>query len=310
MPQGKSNKRGKIAVLCGGTSPEREVSLNTGRSVQKALTQAGFGADLLDWTEREVVEKHEILRDYDAVFIGYHGGAGEDGRVQAALELLGIGYTGSRPTACAIAMDKILSKRIFEQIGIPTPRWFAWEASFAPSVEELLRRCEFELPIVVKPPSQGSTVGITIARSNAQLAAGIKKARELEERILFEEFIPGREVTTAILEGEELPVVEIIPDGGFYDYEHKYTSGSSRYVVPAELPKRISDKLVHLGKKAFEALGLRHYGRVDFRLDGDKPFCLEVNALPGMTSLSLVPKAAAAAGIEFPELVGRIVKMV
>ena len=306
----RGNKPRKIAVLCGGTSPEVEVSRNSGRSILKALDEAGYEADILEWDERDIISKHEILRGYRAVFIGYHGGFGEDGHVQAALDMLGIGYTGSRPLACALAMDKIFSKRIFERADIPTPGWFAWEDDSRPRTDEIIEKCGFGLPIVIKPPNQGSTVGVTIARSETELADGIEKAREFEKRILFEEYIPGREVAVAILDGDvDLPVVEIVPEGGFYDYEHKYTSGSSRYIAPAELPKGVSDALIDYGKRAFDALGMRHYGRADFRLDGEKAFCMEVNSLPGMTSLSLVPMAAAAVGIGFAELIDRIVKM-
>ncbi|HHS50292.1 MAG TPA: D-alanine--D-alanine ligase [candidate division Zixibacteria bacterium] len=299
----------KVAVLCGGTSPERQVSLDTGASVLRALLNLGYDATLLDWPEGQIIERCEEIKIFDLVFIGYHGGFGEDGTVQSALELIGVPYTGSGAGACAVSMDKIYSKRIFEQAGIPTPAWFLWEEERAPSVKDALDNCTFGLPMVIKPPSQGSTVGITIAYSEAELERGVELAFQFGKKILFEDYIPGREVTVGILEGEELPVVEIVPKEGFYDYEHKYTSGATEYICPAKIPEETTREIGEMGRRAFQVLGLRHYGRADFRLDGDKPFCLEVNSLPGMTSLSLVPKAAAAVGIDFNRLIGKIVKM-
>lgn len=299
----------RIAILCGGISPERDVSLRTAVSVQGALIELGNCAEILDWPESAVVERYDELRGYDLVFVGYHGGAGEDGRVQSVLELLGIRYTGSGPSACAVSMDKIFSKRFFEQAGIPTPEWAVWERPQAPTVDEVVSLCGFGFPIVVKTPNGGSTVGISIANDRDELSAGIDVARGFEDRILFERFIPGRELTVAVLGGEGLPVVEIVPSGGFYDYQHKYTSGASEYICPADISGETARRLIDCGKRAFEVLGLRHYGRVDFRLDGESLYCLEANSLPGMTSLSLVPKAAAAVGISFVELIQRIIHM-
>jgi len=298
-----------IAVICGGTSSEREISMSSGAAIADALKKAGWKVEILDWAEKEIVYRCKELLEFDVVFIGYHGGAGEDGHVQAALELCDIPYTGSGPLASALAMDKIYSKRVFEQAGIPTARWFPWEGNTPPNAEQVRKSVGFDFPIVIKPAAEGSTVGVTIAKNTDELATGIEKARECGPRMLFEEYIPGREVTTAILEDVRLPVVEIIPEGGFYDYEHKYTKGASKYVAPAELAEEIADRLIDTGTKAFNLLGLKHYARLDFRLDGDNFYCLEANSLPGMTALSLVPMAARAVGIEFPELVDRIVRM-
>lgn len=303
----KNKPRGRIAVLGGGTSSERDVSLATGNAITDALAESGWDAVLLD--RPEGIVSREELGKYDVVFIAYHGGAGEDGRVQAVLELAGIPYTGSGPLSSGLAMDKILAKRIFQQAGIPTPEWILWEKKGFPTTEWVKKAAPFSLPIVVKPAAQGSTVGITIARDEKELSAGIRLASSLGPRMLFERYIPGREVAVAVLEGVRLPVVEIIPKEGFYDYEHKYTAGASEYIVPADLPRDVALRLNNIGHSAFDVIGLRHYGRVDFRLDGDRPYCLEANSLPGMTSLSLVPKAAGAVGIDFPELVDRIARM-
>jgi len=299
----------RIAAICGGTSSEREISLSSGKAIAKALNEAGWEADILDWPESAVVYRCNELKGYEVVFICYHGGAGENGRIQAVLDVAGIRYTGSGPLASALAMDKIQSKRLFEYSGIPTPKWFQWENREPPTAEHILDNADLDLPIVVKPASEGSTVGITIAKTENELASGIDAARKCGRRIFFEEYIPGREVTCAILDGVRLPVVEIVPEGGFYDYEHKYTKGASRYIVPAELEDDVSVKIIDIAMRAYNLLGLRHYARVDFRLNGFEPYCLEINSLPGMTSLSLVPMAAKALGIEFPELVDRIVRM-
>ncbi|MCK5833892.1 D-alanine--D-alanine ligase [bacterium] len=305
----KNNDIKKIAIVCGGTTSEREVSLNSSSSIKAALDTIGYEAVLLDWPESSVVDNSDELKKFDLVFIGYHGGPGESGLIQATLELAGIPYTGSAALACGISMDKIYSKRIFDQMEIPTPRWFAWEEKKAPSAKVVLNSSRLVFPIVVKTPNQGSTIGITIAKNSSELDVGIQAALAYEHRILFEEYIPGREVTSAILEGEQLPVVEIIPKDGFYDYKHKYTSGASEYVCPADISDEIAKRITDIGNRAFKALDLRHYGRVDFRLDGDMPYCLEVNSLPGMTSFSLVPKAAASVGITFTELLNRIINM-
>ena len=299
----------KIVVICGGTSSEREVSLSSGKAITESLQQKDWDAVMFDLTEREIIYRIEELSDYDLVFIAYHGGAGEDGRVQAVLDVARIPYTGSGPTASAMAMDKIISKRLFQQAGIPTPEWFAWELPEKPSAVEIAAQSGLEPPIVVKPACQGSTVGITIAENMEQLADAISKAFKFGHRILFEKYIPGRELTTAILQGETLPVVEIRPKTGFYDYEHKYTKGTSDYFAPADIPGDLSEQMITAGTDAFNLLGMRHYGRVDFRYDGEHFYCLEVNSLPGMTGLSLVPMAAKVVGIDFPDLTNRIAEM-
>jgi len=301
----------KIAVLMGGTSSEVDVSHKTGKAVASGLAKKGHKVEIFDWEEERIITDVETLRDFDVVFIAYHGGAGEDGRVQAALDIAELKYTGSDYVSSAIAMNKLLSKMVFESVGIPTPAWI--KISSKKQIEKLLLdmiKARFGLPAVVKPAAQGSTVGITIAVSEKELKDGANLAFEYSDEILIEKYIPGREVTVSILGGLPLPVIEIVPIDGFYDYEHKYTKGKSNYICPAKIPKKISENLREIAAKAYNALGCRHYARVDFRLsDNKKIYCLEVNTLPGMTDLSLVPMAAKSIGIEFPELVNKIAFM-
>ena len=301
----------RIAVLMGGTSSEVEISRKTGKAVASGLSSKGHKVEVFDWEEERIITDVEILRDFDVVFIAYHGGAGEDGRVQAALDVAGLKYTGSNYIASGIGMNKVLTKIIFENAGIPTPQWIKLDsrADVKNVLLEMLKS-GFGLPAVVKPASEGSTIGITIAISEDELKEGVDTAFEYGDSILIEKYIPGREVTVSILGGLPLPVIEIVPKDGFYDYEHKYTKGASDYICPAKIPKKISESLQKVAAEAYNALGCRHYARVDFRLGDDgKIYCLEVNTLPGMTDLSLVPMAAKSVGIEFPELVNKIAFM-
>ena len=337
----------KIAVLMGGTSPEREISIRTGAGVTRALQSLGHEVALLDTGTGKLLQGgelhaalgnpagpsalapaaipasahgavqplvHGLSRDVELVFVALHGGDGENGTLQALLDLAGVPYTGSGVLASALAMDKAMSKRIFVQEAVPTPDWverWAPEDMAQPwnpelDGEEIERLGGF--PVVVKPNDQGSTVGITIAQTHEELKKGLHVARKFGRLALIERFIPGREVTVSVLDDRALPVVEIIPEGGFYDYEHKYTAGASRYECPAQLPPEITERLLILGLRACRALRTRGVARVDFRLDDEMtPFCLEVNTVPGMTETSLVPKAAAAAGMSYADLVRAIV---
>jgi D-alanine-D-alanine ligase len=308
MPQ-SSNIRGRAAVICGGTSSEREISLRSGTAISEGLSTAGWDVLFFDIPEREVVTRCLELGTFDVVFVGFHGGAGEDGRVQAVLEIAGIPFTGCNHASSAIAMDKIFSKRIMDCAGIPTAKWLPWENPKSPSPKEIASSVPFGFPIVVKPACEGSTIGISIASNEPELAEAINIARRYGKRMLFEEYIPGREVTTGILENYRLPIVEVIPESGFYDYEHKYTKGASNYICPAEIDDALSGKIISTGERVFNLFGMRHYARIDFRLNGEKFYCLEANSLPGMTNLSLVPMAAKAVGLEFPELVNKIAMM-
>jgi D-alanine-D-alanine ligase len=335
----------KILVLMGGTSVERDVSLASGEAIVKALKEAGHqvlaldtaeGQKLLsdngkylpggvkerppDVTELETKSKQLALEaihsfdftEVDVVFLALHGGQGEDGTIQALLDLTGKPYTGSGVLASALSMDKAMSKKIFEREGIPTPEWFLIDNPDLSDVSPIVDRIKSSLgfPCVVKPNNQGSTVGLTVVNEKGDLKEALECAQEYSANILVERFIPGRELTVGVLGDTPLPVVEIIPEHGIYDYECKYTHGKSNYVSPAEIPEDKTKEIQAIGLKAFKTLGCEGYARVDFRYGEDGRFyCLEVNTLPGMTSLSLVPMAAKALGIDFPGLVDRIAKI-
>ncbi len=346
----------RVAILYGGTSAERDVSLVSGRAIGLALADRGHDVLLVDPAQgdspvgaREAqaaasitstpppilletgsalcAVAGEAVSAADVVFVALHGGSGEDGTVQGLLELAGKKYTGSGVLASALAMDKRTSKLVFREAGVVTPEWRLLSSrrelrhdsrGGSPSLPGDLplgraRDAVSELggyPIVVKPNDQGSTVGLTVVREEGGLDAAVELAAAYSKDVIVERFVPGREVTVAVFGGEPLPVVEIVPRGGLYDYESKYTKGVSEYVCPADLPADLAGELAAAGLAAFEALGCCGYARVDFRLSPENEcHCLEVNTVPGMTEVSLVPMAAAAVGIDFGELTERIVSM-
>ncbi len=305
----------KIWVLCGGEGDEREVSLNSGGAVAKALLEKGRDAELVDLRNRRDVRAFIERRDGFA-FIALHGGWGEDGRLQAALEMAELPFSGSRHGACALAMDKTASKVLFRDRGLPVPEGVEVRrpskdrelTDFA--VSKLLNRSG---RLVVKPCRSGSTVGVSILDGARGLEGALEEALRHDERALVEEYIPGREITAAVFErqGETvcLPVIEIRPRGGFYDYGSKYTPGETEYIVPAPLPASVTAEVERVALGAYEALGCGAYARVDLRLDDeDRPFLLEVNTVPGMTATSLVPKAAAASGLSFGDFLVAVVE--
>ncbi len=241
------------------------------------------------------------FRDVDVVFLALHGGAGEDGRIQAMLDLAGMAYTGSNHIASAAAMDKDLSKRLFRSVGVPTPDWL-----MAPAAGDTVGAA-LGWPVVVKPNKQGSTVGLSVVREAAALEDAVERASHFDDEVMLERFVPGREFTVGILEGAALPVGEIIPTGEVFDYESKYQTGGAREVFPADLPAPESAQIQEYARRAHGVLKLGAYSRIDFRRDATGGFwCLEANSLPGMTATSLLPQAAKAAGIAFPELLDRI----
>jgi D-alanine-D-alanine ligase len=273
------------------------------------LVVPGAGAGSLDNYVKS------IPRSADLVFIALHGGDGENGVLQAVLDLARIPYTGSGVLSSAVSMDKSLSKRIFRDLGIPTPDWIELLAPanpaepWRPPVGDAEIRGLGGYPVIVKPNDQGSSVGITVVRRPDDLLPAIEEARRYGRVILVEAFIEGREVTVAVLDDRAFPVVEITPEGGFYDYQHKYTAGASRYEVPAKLPLEATERILTLARESYRALRCSGIARVDFRLAHDgTPYCLEVNTVPGMTETSLVPKAAAAAALSYKDLVQAIVE--
>lgn len=304
----------KIGVLFGGDSPEREVSLNSGRALCEALAELPHDVQPLEVRgAREIVP---LLDEADFFFIALHGGWGEDGRLQALLEMAGRAYSGSGPSACLAAMDKEISKALFRERGVATPSGIVLLAGEEPDGEQgpLIDSlfCDGRR-LVVKPACGGSTVGVSVVDSPALLGEALAEARLFDEKVVIESFIEGRELTVTVLEEGEvprpLPVVEILPLSGFYSYEAKYRAGASRYEAPAPLSPDERSAVEAAAVAAHRALGCRVYSRVDLRLDGEgRPFVLEVNTAPGMTATSLVPKAARAAGMAFPELLGKIVE--
>jgi D-alanine-D-alanine ligase len=328
----------KILVLMGGTSSEREVSLVSGSEVARALREKGHRVvemdvkDELDptgsgcdsggpWKKAGPSERTRAGRGLvgfvtnpdvvscDLVFVALHGGNGENGTVQALLDIIGKSYTGSGMLPSALAMDKFLSKRVFEHAGVPTPGWCGIEGADLRSVQDAVSRLG-GLPVVTKPRDQGSTVGISIIKEESELGPAVGLALRFSPDVLVEKYVAGREITVGILGDKPLPVVEIIPETGFYDYECKYTKGKSKYVAPAGIPESEAVEAQEMALRAHTILGCADFSRVDFRLPHDgKPQCLEVNTIPGMTGTSLVPMAAQAIGIAFPELVDEICRL-
>lgn len=296
----------KVGVLCGGDSPEREVSLRSGQGVHAALKRRGFRAELLAIETYDGLPKR--LAPFTAVFNVLHGGAGENGTVQLLLDLLGKPYVGSGPLASALAMDKAESHRLLSAKGIPVPDWRLYEGG---ELEEFLFRAEGELgyPLVLKPRGTGSSVGVFLAEDRRELSSRAEEVLRGFGSLLVERFIPGRELTCALLEGEEgveaLPLVELRPKGReLFDWGAKYSPGECEFVCPAELPGDQAERAKEVSRKAFLPLGCRDFARVDLRLSPDGvPYVLEINTLPGMTEMSTFPRAATAAAIPYDELV-------
>jgi D-alanine-D-alanine ligase len=336
----------KITVLMGGTSAERDVSLASGVRIAHALRQRGHDVISLD-TARGIIEPEEealmlrggvvktappeldeltqmtrtslspslgtmpAIREVDVVFLALHGGQGEDGTLQALLDMAGVRYTGSGHLGSALAMDKDLSKHLFRAYGVDTADWMMIRrGDDLAAAEARFDRSGVGLPVVVKPSKQGSTVGLTVVRDRRDLHDAIVEAMRFDDEVMLEAFIPGRELTVSVLGVRALPVGEIFPKHEIYDYECKYTKGMAEEEFPAKLSPGETAEIQRQALAAFHALKLDGYARVDFRMSGDGRFhCLEVNTLPGMTELSLLPQAAAADGIPFDELCERIARL-
>ncbi|MEP6685138.1 MAG: D-alanine--D-alanine ligase [Verrucomicrobiota bacterium] len=292
-----------IAVLKGGPGSERAVSLATGAGVAKALRSLGTLVTEVDVRDAGF----ELPADVDLAFIAVHGTFGEDGQLQKILEDRGIAYTGEGVEESRIAFDKILSKEKFEAQNVTTPDWEILTAGQRPSLA---------LPFVIKPPRQGSTVGVYIVKEQGQIDDALKTASDYDEELLVEEFVEGRELTIGILGDLALPILEIIPKGGFYDFINKYpflnpgAGGSAEHICPAPIPDKQTRTIQELALRAHRSLGLKVYSRVDIILPEEgEPSVLEINTIPGMTEVSLLPDAARAAGIEYPELCARIIEL-
>ncbi|RKY54179.1 MAG: D-alanine--D-alanine ligase [Candidatus Neomarinimicrobiota bacterium] len=324
----------KIVVLKGGISSEREISLLSGDNIAKALEENGHNVICLDTVlpleqidhhidpTPDLVENGESnlvkllscpdIQSADFIFNALHGGIGENGVVSGILEIMGYKFNGSGVEGCAIAMDKVVSKVLFEKYRIPTPKWRHFNRveiiENGKIIEKILNA--FDFPIVIKPAHEGSTVGLTIVSDGKELNPAIDKALEYNNELIVEKYIKGRELTVAILGNNALPIIEIIPKHGIYDYECKYTSGMSEYQVPAKIDNKLTQHIQELSIIAFKVLKCYGYGRADLRLGEDGiPYFLEMNTMPGMTALSLVPKAAKATGISFVDLLEKIIEL-
>jgi D-alanine-D-alanine ligase len=293
----------KIAVLMGGPGSERDVSLATGRGVSKALRS--LGTEVVDV---DVHDEHFALpKDVDLAFITIHGTFGEDGQLQKILEERSVLYTGDGVEPSRAAFDKILSKEKFREHNVVTPEW---------EVVEVGQRPTISVPLVVKPARQGSTVGVVIVKNASELDSAMAEAGKYDQKLLIEKFVSGRELTIGVLGDQALPILEIIPKGGFYDFNNKYPflnpqgGGGAEHVCPAKIDPNKTKQIQEQALHAFRALGLVVYGRVDVLLpDSGEPFVLEVNTIPGMTEASLLPEAAAAAGINYVDLCARIIAL-
>lgn len=290
---------GKTAVLYGGNAAERDVSLNSGRAVLDALLTNGVDAHPIDPKEESLF----VLNQFDRVFIVLHGRGGEDGTIQGYLESIGVPYTGSRVLGSAISMDKIRSKQLWLASDIPTPQFFALNKDDEVDTDLLI------FPVVVKPANEGSSFGMTKVATPDELQNALDIAANFDNEILIEQWMQGAEYTVAILEGDALPVIRIETTNEFYDYDAKYQRDDTRYLCPCGLSPEKEQEFKELALKAFEAVSACGWGRVDIMCDEyNHPFVIEVNTVPGMTDHSLVPKAASAAGIEFSDLVMRILE--
>lgn len=337
----------KIAVLAGGTSTERDVSLISGKNIYEALKRRGHQAVLLDvyvgyasddyqdvfesdkdWAQeiKQIGESAPDMKEIeklrpagfrgffgphvidicsmaDIVFMGLHGANGEDGKVQAALELHGIKFTGSGFIGAALSMDKGISKQIFRENGVPTPQGFTLKKG-----QEITEAVNY--PVVVKTCCGGSSIGVYMAHDDAELKDALSQAFTYEDEVVVEQYIKGREFSVAVIDGEALPVIEIAPKEGFYDYKNKYQAGATVETCPADLPTDITKEMQRLAVEAFYALHLTSYARMDFLMEEDGSlYCLEANTLPGMTQTSLIPQEAAAIGMDYDTLCEKLIEV-
>lgn len=299
----------KVALLAGGTSGEREISIASGKGAQQALAEAGFDVTWIDPAEKSDL-KRLIEEPFDVAFLCLHGKMGEDGTVQGMLELLGIPYTCSGVLSSATAMDKARSKVLYELAGVPTPPSVTLKREEGYDVEDVLRIVG--TPCVVKPVTEGSALGVTIVEDPLPLKAVIDETFEIDRLVLVERFVEGTEVTVAVIGNDEpqaLPIIKIVPMGEFYDFDSKYAPGGSQHICPAPLDEGLTSTIQDYAVRAHCALGCRGVSRSDFIIDADgTPWILETNTIPGMTATSLLPDAAKAAGISFPELCTKLIE--
>jgi D-alanine-D-alanine ligase len=303
----------KILVLMGGTSEEREISLRSGKAVLNALLTLGYPAQGIDYNAGSIQEI--ISYKPDLIFIALHGKNGEDGTVQGTLDSLNIPYTGSGMVTSVLCMDKVLTKKLFNHEGISSARFKILKKN---ALEDLAEICpalikDMGIPMVVKASTQGSSIGTFIVTKEEDLSGAIERAFNYSQEVLIEEFIEGTELTVALIGNDHpqvLPIIEITSANEFYDYESKYTQGMCEHIIPARIDEAARNEIAGISKKVYELMGCQGFSRIDFMLDKNgRPYVLEVNTIPGMTEMSLVPDAARAAGMSFEELVGKIVQL-
>jgi len=301
---------GKVGVLMGGTSSEREISLKSGQAVFSALKEAGLKVVCIDITTDNPQKNIRLLKKYnlDCAFIALHGRFGEDGTIQSILEKMRLPFTASGVKASKLAMDKIGSLEIFSRGGLCVPKSQFLEKSAYQKEKVFISQLGF--PLVIKPANHGSSIGLSVVEGEPELPAAIQAALEFDERVIIQQYISGRELTVGILDAVALPVIEIIPQRKFFDFTAKYQDGSTQYIVPAVLDKRIALEIQRAALKAHKLLGCYGCSRVDFILAQDGfPYILEVNTIPGMTATSLLPKAAKIAGIDFSQLCLKLLEL-
>ena len=296
---------GRVAVLMGGCSAEREVSLKSGQAVLESLQSSGVDAIGIDF-KGDVQDIIQAL-PLDRVFLALHGRGGEDGTIQGVLEALGVPYTGSGVMGSAIAMDKARTKYLWQGMNLPTPKFSYVESKDSALLTQLVSLIGF--PLAVKPSREGSSIGVFKVNNQTQLESAVDAALEMDEQVLLEQWIEGSEYTISLLNGAAMPVIGLKTDHTFYDYEAKYESDNTQYLLPSGLSQADEESLGHLSERAFQALGCSGWGRVDAMQDAEGNFwLLEVNTSPGMTDHSLVPMAAKSGGISFPELAVQILQ--
>lgn len=309
-PGDPQNPMGKIGILMGGPSTEREISLRSGKAVYESLQQAGWDVVSIDIRTDDVQETVRLLEAsrLGCAFIALHGRFGEDGQIQEILERLKIPYTGSGPSASRVALDKIASRKLFEVYGLTVPKYKVLEkAAYKKGDAE---RLALDLPLVVKPATHGSSIGLSLVERAEGLEGAVEAAFAFDERLLIEEYVSGREVTVGILDKEALPVIEIVPKAKFFDYAAKYQSGVTEYIVPAHLEYDLAREIQLTALSAHSLLGCFGFSRVDMIVNKDSvPCVLEVNTIPGLTETSLLPKAARVAGIEFTQMCIKFIEL-
>ena len=302
---------GKVAVLMGGNSAERDISLQSGTGVLQALQSVGVDAHAFDPAEQDIADLRK--QGFDRCFIALHGRGGEDGSMQGALELMGIPYTGPGVMASSIGMDKIMTKRVWLAEGLSTPRYLQWpahKAQDAAALEAFATQAvdTLGLPMIVKAPHEGSSIGVFKAKTKQEVIEAIAQVAAIDAEVLCENLIVGEELTCPIIgsgdDARALPVVRIVAPGGDYNYEHKYFTDDVRYLCPSDLPREREAAIQQMAVEAYRVLGCRGWGRVDVMVRGSdsQPFLLEINTSPGMTGHSLVPMSAKVAGIDYPAL--------